>query len=120
MKQEPETATVTAKPEKQENYPNLLTGGVKGNKGGGRHTNEFRALCRSMTDKNELVQVVVDIASGKDEDPRDRLAAIKLLWSYGYGTPKQHIEHEGEIKGGSNKMVIHMNDPYAPKKDSRN
>lgn len=59
---------------------------------GGRPSDEIKALCRELSDKHQLAEVLATIATAKDEQTKDRVAAIKLLWAYGHGMPTQHVD----------------------------
>jgi hypothetical protein len=69
---------------------------------GGRPPDALKALCRELSDKHKLADIAAKIATDRHQDPRDRLAAIKLLWAYGFGQPTQHVDvtsrHEESIE----------------------
>lgn len=75
--------------------------GESGNPGGRKKEIEGLALAiRSELEKNaasggvnEAVLKTLEIMRTADE-PRDQLAAIKVLLEYGYGKPSQEIQHQ--------------------------
>lgn len=72
----------------------------------GRRPAAFTLACQGISDRLQLAEVAAKIAAGElgekvvagngeiiytDTKNSDRLAAIKLLWSYGYGAPPQTL-----------------------------
>jgi hypothetical protein len=49
--------------------------------------------------RDKTIETVVDILLNATKDA-DRLSAAKLLLAYDFGTPKQHVEHSGQIDNG--------------------
>ena len=103
----PEVSTVFVK---QPHGGALRLGGKKGNKGGGRKPNWFKAELERILDESKAVQVVGKIISGDilekigvDDDGTpiygetrnaDRLAAIKFASEHVVGKPVEHIQVE--------------------------
>ena len=105
MKGSKKSATKTARP------PQLLPGGVIGNKGGtGRPPDAFTAKCKEIVDRYELVEYLADVSSGKEVETvqvdgrgtvckapastKDRLRAVEMLLDRAYGKPTQQIESD--------------------------
>lgn len=67
----------------------LLTGGVPGNRGGGRQPAILRELLRDAT--YERVDLLRQVADGKIKEASvtDRLRAMEILAKYGLGTLKE-------------------------------
>lgn len=63
--------------ERNSEYPNLLRGGVKGNKGGGRTPRECRDECRRIIMTN--LGAIEDILKKDKARDADRIAAWKAL-----------------------------------------
>jgi hypothetical protein len=64
-----------------------------GNPGGGRPKirKDLQALCQQSTAQNvERLRYLAE-----NGDPSESIAAIKLLWAYGYGMPTQAVQHSG-------------------------
>jgi hypothetical protein len=91
----------------------LAKGGLR-NPPGGRPLDRFKAKCRAVIDRNDLVEMCGDIASGRKGDPilisdgkdqpdgrpkfiqsppkaRDRVLAYQELRTMGYGNPTQNV-----------------------------
>ena len=49
---------------------------------------DIQALCRQSTPDN--VKTLIQLTKAADSDAA-RIAAIKLLWAYGYGQPQQSV-----------------------------
>lgn len=80
----------------------LLTGGVPGNKGGGRTPDAFKVLCQQLACSG--AEGVARIMSKPDaEDHPAYLGALKWATEHGYGKPKEtqdvNIKAEVEVKG---------------------
>lgn len=76
-----------------------MTGGT--NKGGtGRPPDEFKAMCRQLASSSEVYARVKDILQQPLLYPSLYIGALKWASEHGYGKPKEHIEHTGEIKHG--------------------
>ena len=76
----------------------------KGNRSGGgrpKIRKDLQSLCQKSTQEN--VDNLVEIANSGE--PMERIAAIKLLWAYGYGQPTQAIQHSG-AEGKPLKMYV--------------
>lgn len=52
---------------------------------------DLQSLCQQSTQQN--VDNLMEIACSGE--PMERIAAIKLLWAYGYGMPTQAVNHSG-------------------------
>ena len=57
----------------------------------GRPSSEITTRCQAIIERSKLLDVLEDIAQHGAKDA-DRLSAVKLLLSYGYGQPAQLIE----------------------------
>lgn len=57
----------------------------------GRPSSEITTRCQAIIERSKLLDVLEDIARNGAKDA-DRLTALKLLLSYGYGQPAQPIE----------------------------
>lgn len=78
----------------------ILQGGNPGNSGGGRPPDEFKAMCRQLASSTEVYARVKDILQQPLLYPSLYIGALKWASEHGYGKPKEHIEHTGEIKHG--------------------
>lgn len=78
---------------------NLLTGNP-GNSGGGRPPDEFKAMCRQLASRAKTFEVAERILDNPEVYPSLYTGALKWATEQGYGKPKEHIEHTGEIKHG--------------------
>lgn len=56
-------------------------------------------------DKNLAIEGLKEIATDLEVAPKDRKAAWELLMAYGYGKPRQRIEHSGEDGGPAGLFV---------------
>ena len=98
------TKTVTKPWQFQKGHDPRRGGGKPGRSG--RRPSELGALCRDLVDKHALLERLAVIAAS---DHRDALGATKLLLSYGYGQPRQTIEHAQE-GGGPVKFTLKLGD----------
>lgn len=62
--------------------------------------------------RDQTIQTVVNIMLSGEKDA-DRLAAAKLLLAYDFGTPKQFVEHDGELK--TTTTIINLGSGKKPK-----
>ena len=69
----------------------LLTGGVPGNKGGGRPPNELRGSMRDILDKG-LPHLKDFVVGEKDARPADQLRAIEIAGRF--GLPKEAYDKD--------------------------
>jgi len=69
----------------------LLSGGRPGNPGGGRPPDQFKAMCRDLASKQDVMESVSLILS--DPDHPLFLGALKWASEHGYGKPNQPLEH---------------------------
>lgn len=68
-------------------------GPKKGAPNAGRPRSAFRDACRTILEREKLLDEAARMATKAAED-RDRLAAIKFLTSYAHGMPSQTVRTE--------------------------
>lgn len=71
-----------------------LTGGVKGNRGGGRKPSDFIRLCRGLSYRAMKMRVRRIL---RKPDHQHFIAALKLASAYGWGQPAQTMEVKGKL-----------------------
>lgn len=76
----------------------LKRGGINPN--AGRPPDEFKELCRRLASRPKTFEVAEKILDNPDVYPSLYTGALKWATEQGYGKPKEHIEHTGEIKHG--------------------
>lgn len=47
-------------------------------------------------DRNLAIDILVEMANNFEAKDSDRRAAVELLMAYGYGKPRQRVEHSGD------------------------
>ena len=76
----------------------LLLGGKRGNKGGGRKPDEFKALCRELVSGAKTMENVREILA--DTNHPHFMSALKWAAEHGYGKAKETVEHQGTMRHG--------------------
>lgn len=77
----------------------FLQVGNPGNKGGGRHPDEFKAMCRELASSEAVRENVLKILDNPILYQNLYVGALKWATEHGYGKPKESIdiEHSGEV-----------------------
>lgn len=79
------------------NTTGLLKGGKKGNKGGGRPTNEWKTFCTGLMRTREVRQALANCLL--DPESKGYGAALKLVMAHAHGEPERNVKvtADGEI-----------------------
>lgn len=80
---------------------------------GGRPAAAVRELCREIVDRYKLVDKLGELADSPAYEPRDRIAAAKLLMSYAFGAPTQVVEHSG-VEGDDIQFTVKIHGAVDP------
>ena len=91
----PKTASKTARPPSKGGAV-LPLGAHAGNTGGkpgrsGRRPLDVTTAARHIVDRHKLLEEAARIATRGEKDT-DRLAAIRLIFSYAFGQPKEQVD----------------------------
>lgn len=82
----------------------LLSGGLPGNKGGGRPKDEFQARMRELASGEEALNYFEQCLRG-DHGYKAHTSAMSFAAEHGYGKPTDHVEVSGK-DGGPIAMTV--------------
>ena len=109
-------AAGSVKREQNGQFPKGENGGHHGAPGrSGRLPSDVRELCRELIDKHNLMTQLAALATSAERDS-DKIAAMKLLMTYGFGQPTQVVEHTGK-DGGPIEYIEHAKTDFQSRMD---
>ena len=99
--------------------PKTWKPGQSGNPGGrsprvGPNGETVAELARAHT--ATAIETLVEVMSGKGNEPRDRVAAANALLDRGWGKPKESVDLDARVEGGVVPIIqfVRQPDPEQP------